>query len=815
MRPTQTIGRLAIALLIVALTAIPILAATGLLLSAERWRRPAGTLADTLAEQLTAQAIWLDILSEPRAVDGHVMDGRLRAARPRILLPGLAAWSGYAQPALLAARERAYEDQAVPGVPPLPCAYDAPLWLAACYVSTGDAESGRRGLVALERFALVQPEAAGQYGNAWRLALAYDLLVRHPLMTPRMAQAVEARLEAALTDLLAVLDDDEASLWHGRATLAGHAWLTAAVLTPGPAERDRLVARAQAHFREAMAALRLTEAWPEGYSYWIRNRALPLVLAATAYLNGLENAAQADAIRALLVRVGLWHVYATRPDNRIEGLGDEGAPLDLRGLTRPVIDLIVQATGDPVLAGYSRYLGALHGQASYAPGLHWAFRLFNDPAVAPWPGTGEGDLASLGYALPQAEIFGRGAMNQAYIRSGWGADDTFISFRAGDVFTHHGHYDAGHFTLFHGAPLAVDGSVYGDFFGLNRLHYSIRTVAKNSLLILRPGERVQPTIHFFANVAGGGQRVVLPTGSAILDTGHWRRNLDDGLHLRGGEIRRFAAAPDRYAYLMADLTPAYNTPANDEGGVGGKALSVRRELFYLFEENVLLVHDDVSAAQPDYLAKWLLHSVARPQADGLRVLRGAADDGILETDAALAVIRNDRSYLTVHRLLPADGVIRLVGGPNHRYYVEYDGNDRALDGANIADGAARPDPARAADWRIEIQPAEPRQRTHFLVALVSGLDRPAMLPVTPLAVSGAAAWGAEVGETAVIFVGSGAEGPLVVDSPAAERLYVVGLPPGARLTTVSESERREMIANGDGVAYSRLEGLAEPLRISW
>ena len=74
-------------------------------------------------------------------------------------------------------------------------------------------------------------------------------------------------------------------------------------------------------------------------------------------------------------------------------------------------------------------------------------------------------LQALDGVLPRAALFGPNALNQVYIRSDWGPDATYVTFRAGDTFAHHGHYDAGHFTLFKGAPLAINSGTYGDFFG--------------------------------------------------------------------------------------------------------------------------------------------------------------------------------------------------------------------------------------------------------------------------------------------------------------------------------------------------------------
>lgn len=104
-------------------------------------------------------------------------------------------------------------------------------------------------------------------------------------------------------------------------------------------------------------------------------------MAASAYVNGLDNARHKERILALLKRVGLWHIYATRPDNRIENLGDEGSRVDLKDETRRVIDVIAQTTRAPVFASYSQYLQQLHGAESYYSGYRWELRLFNDPTV--------------------------------------------------------------------------------------------------------------------------------------------------------------------------------------------------------------------------------------------------------------------------------------------------------------------------------------------------------------------------------------------------------------------------------------------------
>ncbi len=453
--------------------------------------------------------------------------------------------------------------------------------------------------------------------------------------------------------------------------------------------------------------------------------------------------------RTILKRVGYWHIYATRPDNRIEGFGDEGSRIDLKDETRRTIDLIAQATRDPILAAYSNYLGKLHGQESYYRDYRWGFRLFNDPTIKP---SSTSNFLEFAKNLPTSELFGAGAMNMAYIRSGWANNDTFISFRAGNTFTHHGHYDAGHFTLFKDAPLAINSSSYGHFFGGNRLNYSIRTIAKNSLIIQRPNERVKPNHFFKDNVSDGGQRVILPTGSAITSVEHWQQNLQKGMHLEGGDINKFEHKPGHFTYLTADLTSAYNTPTHDEGGDGGKVSAVQRQLLYLNKEDSLIIYDQITSTDPTYKKKWLLHTVNKPTVDNLNILKGSINNGILESTSNQATIRNGRGILSVQRILPADGIIRLVGGDDFQYYVETDSDDEILDGKNFSEGASSKPWFDIGKWRIEIQPKAARLEDKFLVVMTAQLDSPTLVQAKQLEVISGDASGVVTDQSATLFV---------------------------------------------------------------
>lgn len=767
-----------------------------------------------------------EAFSPVQRFDNHRFDGHLRATHPRILLPELSSWSGLGRSQHMAQRIALYESQGIQDFDP--CGRSTHVTaLAACWVSSGEASTAALLIGTLKDFQLETPNVSGQYGNGWQLAFAYDLIANYPGLTSDDRVLIESKIAMALQDTLRLLDDPSPSLWHGRTSLASMAWLMAVTINADSgSSRHKLLMRAQGHFLDVIRALELTEGWPEGYNYWIQNRALIFSLAASAYIHGLENAQHKERVLKLLKRVGMWHIYATRPDNRIENLGDEGSRVDLKDETRRVIDVIAQTTREPAFAHFSHYLAQLHGGASYYSGYRWGFRLFNDPTLnnplAMQVHRAEKDAANLQIfdgLLPATDLFGRGAFNQAYIRSDWSPSATFISYRAGHTFTHHGHYDAGHFSIFKGSPLAINSSSNGEYTGGNRLNYSIRTVAKNSLLILRPGEKVQPNKFFQNNVADGGQRVILPTGSGVQNVADWAEQLDQGRHYSGGKINQFQAVEGRYTYIASDLTKAYNTPDHDEGGSGGKVSEVKRDLLYLANEDRVFIYDHIVSTDASYTKKWLLHSVNQPQVEGARVLKGVLSNGISETVAATAHIQNEESHLRVDRIFPVDAKMRLVGGPDYQFYVESDGDDATLNGDNFTQGVSLQPWFDVGMWRIEIQPGSPRIADEFLVVLSPSLDKPRNdVPPKPLKISGIHAKGVETEKNLVVFARTANSGRFEIVSSASRnqrQLYVFGIPIGMQVNIESSGSTQTTMVNAEGVLVISPDVKATRIVVRW
>ncbi len=748
--------------------------------------------------QITAKNIYLS-----KSKDIY-FDGKLRKLHPRIILPLLSKWDGRSVSNLMRTRSMQYSKNDLKNSNP--CGNNTITAIAACWIAKGKTKTAEKLIDRMLAFKITDPHDVGKYGNAWEYALAYDLLRTYPGLRKEHIEKFEDVIEQALAKYIKILDNDSASLWHGRTTLSSIAWLCAVVLEPNSKVRKDLILRAQIHYLNVLRAIELTEAWPEGYNYWIQSRAFLFVLASSAYINGLENSSNVSRIRHVLKRIGLWQIYATRPDNKIEGFGDEGSRVDLKDESRRVIDIIAQATQDEIIAMYSRYIANLHGSASYYSGYRWGFRLFNDPGLTSnlpmLPG-----LSFLEGKLPYADVFGKGAMNLFYLHSGWDKDSTFISFKAGHTFTHHGHYDAGHFTIFKGNPLAINSSVYAKFTSENRLNYSIRTIAKNSLLVLKPNEKVRPNKFFQDNVADGGQRITMPTGSAITSVDDWNENIGARRHYEAGSLINYEYIKDKYMYIKSDLTRAYNndiySSANDEG----KVKKVERSLLYFPILDKLIIFDFIESIKSNYIKKWLLHSINKPYFANEVVLKGELNNGISESKSKTGYIKNYDSYLYLQRIYPDNGVTRLVGGKDFQYYIEKDADEMLFNGKNYKHGSSNKPWFDVGMWRLEIQPEFPRKKNTFLIVLTPSISSKKIIPAEPIAISSVNANAIRLAKSkAIVFIYDKSIKKIEMLLPGKiKELYLFGIPSNIAINIVSDTNKQKIYSNANGVAKLQVD----------
>jgi hypothetical protein len=485
------------------------------------------------------------------------------------------------------------------------------------------------------------------------------------------------------------------------------------------------------------------------------NRAFPFALAIDCYrtATGKRAIAGIDLVE-LIRRTGYWHVYGMRPDNKFLLYGDiyQGVLIDYF-FRAQAMDYYARITGDPYLQAF-----ALHGHKNASRPYHnryrWVAALAFDPRQ-PLPAGSTVDDPLAGFqALPRAELFGAGAYNLGVFRGGWSSDSTMISFRAGAIQVHHAHYDAGNFTIYKEAPLAVLSGAYSSFGSDHRQDYYIRSVAANCPLILVPGERLATRYHYDRpNVSSGGQRVVFPGGSDVGSTAEWRRRSQAGQELAAGRLTGFSHQPGCLGYIAADLTCAYNSTFFRYPDQAAKLRRAARALVYLPGQDVLLVYDRIAATSAGYQKKWLLHCQARPECANTSLLRGTREDGILETpDKDLKVV-NGKGVLAMRALLPDESRWLLVGGPNHRFYVEADGDQSdGFDGRNLEMRRRGRSYFDLGLWRAELEPTQPAASHDFLVALAIGTVEKPCVNGAVVVGRGKRYIACQVGRTIVILV---------------------------------------------------------------
>ncbi len=603
-----------------------------------------------------------------------------------------------------------------------------PLLLASCWVATGEDRFARGAIRALREAELKPTKESSYYCPVWEFALAYDWVFNRPEMTDAIRREVERKIADVLASELHDLDGGYSVVWHGRTQLANDSLVAALALTVDPraAEFQR---RALAHYADAVRALQLAEGWPEGTSYWIYNRAFPFALAADCYRTATGKTAIAGLdVREGLRRVALWQLYSLRPDLSFARYGDcwEDGLIAGIGLWQPVVDYYARITGDPVCVAISD-LFRERSRRLYHPGRNaWSAVLTYDPKI-PMPDgyDPKHPEAFLNARLPQSYLCGRHSLGEVFLTEGWGDPEAvYVTFKAGDVMAHHGHYDQGSFTIFCGSPLAVHSGNYADYFSPYRLGYFVQSVSKNTLLIHAPGE-----FSNFSRRAGnydsvtGGQRVVMPSGSHIVSVDDWFNNLYRGKHYAAGDILAFESVPGVVDYISSDLTRAYDSTLYAEPGNPAKVSSVTRRFAYLRQPKAVVVLDRVVTTNPDYRTDWLLHTPTKPVSESERRVEGDPEDGILETRDRWLRMDYDKGRLFIQSLLPEKARLLKIGGPHYRHYVE---TERG--GENLEPSEERREPEWYGRWRLQISDAAAGNEHIFLHVLwprLAGAEAPA------------------------------------------------------------------------------------------
>lgn len=634
----------------------------------------------------------------------------------------------------------------------------SPAASALRYRLTGDESAAERAIEQL----LDRPMediGAEYYSNGWEYALAYDWLFDHPSITPEKRARIEGYLVANAKRALELLNDDgwdlNPSMWHGRTKIANLAMVVALSLETAPeaAELQQAICR---FFGDGCRALRLSEGWPEGYAYWLGNRSFPFALAVDCWRTATgEGTIAGIDLAEMIRRTDLWHVYGQGPDDRLLIYGDvfQGVRMDYSWRAQ-TMDYYARITGDPYLQAFAVY-GHLKSPRPYYDQWRWAAALAFDPQGEMPKGSTHQDVLAGLKDLPLSDLFGAGSYNLAVFRTGWGPSDTHVSFKAGDVQVHHAHYDAGTFTIYKEAPLAVLSGTYAGFGSEHRQMYYIHSVAANCPLVLMPGEQLETTRYYTGPfTSSGGQRVVLPGGSDINAASFWRRESQPGHVYAAGRMTGYNWQPGAFGFAAADLTCAYNSTLFSWPGQKPKIRRAARALVYLPDPETVLVYDRIVATSAEYQKKWLLHTIDKPRAGETKVLKGQTDNGILEATGKDLVVTNRKGVMNVQALLPEKSRWLLIGGEDYRFYVETDGDQTdGFDGVNATgDLNTRGNYFDNGNWRAELEPTVPAESDEFLVAMPLGTTDARPKHRAVMVGHGEHYTACQVGATIVVFV---------------------------------------------------------------
>ncbi|MEK7412581.1 MAG: heparinase II/III family protein, partial [Planctomycetota bacterium] len=206
-------------------------------------------------------------------------------------------------------------------------------------------------------------------------------------------------------------------------------------------------------------------------------------------------------------------------------------------------------------------------------------------------------------------------LGEFHLRSGFGPDDTYCLFKAGNQGAGHIHKDENNFHIYNHGFLAMDTGCRDQKNPSSQpqiTEYYSQTIAHNCITIDMPGEKFPHHWGVVPKLNGGGQ------------------NAD-----KGTVIRAFSTS-DHYSYINSDATKVY---------CEAKAGLVNRQFIFI-HPNHFVVIDRVTSTNATFAKRWLLHFQNEPQRDGLTV---RADHGT--------------GRIFSRTLFPTNAKLELIGGP--------------------------------------------------------------------------------------------------------------------------------------------------------
>jgi Heparinase II/III-like protein len=422
--------------------------------------------------------------------------------------------------------------------------------------------------------------------------------------------------------------------------------------------------------------------------------------------------------------------------------------------------------------------------------------LWDDPNVTP-----RNPADSTEAEIPRTHFF-RG-IGHLIMRDGFGPDSTWIEFNSGPYLAKHDHLDQNHFVIYHKGYLATEsGADYTDTESPHYLNYYRRTIAHNSMLVYKTGEKFFWAENLWQAANDGGQRM---DSSRYWNTVRSRADFERTRDLWDtGRMEITDYSPGVYNYARGNATRAYQS---------SKMEHFTREVAYTPESNIMIVFDRVRTTDPSYKKVWLLHGVGKPVFGMSQKGRDVGQGGTVYLDAASFTYQDGGGRLRVHSLLPREREVVARGGPGWEFWTPGDefggawgtGKNWPLDppagGPLPTDPYLRkmwktfwgedfekllPSNTRAvvpAAWRVEVTPTKPAKEDLFLHVFEIGDKDDPRSPRVEL-VDGSNLIGALLeGGTVVLFntiEGAVTDGEVTIPDVGTKALLITGLKPNAK-----------------------------------
>jgi hypothetical protein len=339
-------------------------------------------------------------------------------------------------------------------------------------------------------------------------------------------------------------------------------------------------------------------------------------------------------------------MYTTRPDYTMEHIGDVSA-----GFLREEYDIYSSFASVGVPWGSLNGLAEIYND----PVLRWWARLVNkeNPAgpsgfePSAWPFYSPDTTAKPTQdrsVLPKCRLFqGWGVL---ICRSGWGEDDTFVTFKYGDKFFNHPQFDTGSFTISHRGNLALDSGTYrAGSTSKHAVGYAKQTIAHNTMTVIDTAD-VYSTQRYITNygdtdqscvVAGndGGQirwgsgfqssynnstcttlsSVFGSAGGPPYNLADWRTFYGNtSAALKNSDLLQYQETP-AYTYAAIQMKYAYNNATSASSpNVGYRTNRVADAVRHFLwiprgTDGYVIVFDAIQSTNSAFVKKNLIHSV--------------------------------------------------------------------------------------------------------------------------------------------------------------------------------------------------------------